>query len=360
MKDQGFEHAHSSPIKTPQQLAVVVVLAFVIPVVGFAMLAGYVISSYRARTTGEDPDAIARRIQPVARVEFAEAQSGPRAAKSGEEVYKAVCSVCHGTGVAGAWKFGDKAAWAPHIKEGLSALAKNAISGIRAMPPRGGNPDLSDLEVTRAVAYMANAAGANFKEPAAPAPAAAATAGRTGEQIVQAGCGNCHLTGEGGAPKIGDRAAWAKRISAGIDKVTASAIRGHGGMPARGGFADLTDAEMKTAILYMFDAAGGKLVTAAAAPAAAPAAAAPAGADGAALLQKNGCLACHAIDKKVVGPSYKEVAAKYGADKNAAAMLAQKVKAGSVGVWGQVPMPPNAQVSDADLQAMTKYILALK
>jgi cytochrome c len=117
---------------------------------------------------------------------------------------------------------------------------------------------------------------------------------------------------------------------------------------------------MKKAILYMFDAASGKLVPAAAAPAAATSAAAPAGADGAALLQKNGCLACHAIDKKVVGPSYKEVAAKYGADKNAAAMLAQKVKAGSAGVWGQVPMPPNAQVSDADLQVITKYILALK
>jgi cytochrome c5 len=270
MKDQGYEHAHSSPIKTPQQLAVVVVLAFVIPVIGFILLAGFVISGHRsAASKSEAPDVVARRIQPVARVEFADAAAGPRAAKSGEEVYKAVCSACHGTGAAGAWKFGDKAAWAPHIKEGLDALAKNAINGIRAMPPRGGNPDLSDLEVTRAVAYLANAAGANFKEPAAPAAQPAASADRTGEQIVQAGCSNCHLTGEGGAPKIGDRAAWSKRISAGIDKVTASAIRGHGGMPARGGFANLTDPEMKKAILYMFDAGGGKLVPAAAAPAAA-------------------------------------------------------------------------------------------
>ena len=79
-----------------------------------------------------------------------------------------------------------------------------------------------------------------------------------------------------------------------------------------------------------------------------------------ALLQKNGCLACHALDKKVLGPSYKEVAAKYAGDKNAAAMLEQKVKAGGVGVWGQVPMPPNAAASDADVQAMVKYILAQK
>jgi cytochrome c5 len=362
MKDQGYEHAHSSPIKTPQQLAVVVVLAFVIPVIGLILLAQVVIAKYRVATTTADPEAIARRIQPVARVEFGDAApSGPRVAKTGEEVYKAVCSVCHGTGAAGAWKFGDKAAWAPHLKEGLDALAKNAINGIRAMPPRGGNPDLSDLEVTRAVVYMANAAGATFKEPAAPAIAAAKPAPareRTGEQIVQAGCGNCHLTGEGGAPKVGDRAAWSKRISAGIDKVTASAIRGHGGMPARGGFADLTDPEVRSAILYMFDSAGGKVVAAAAAPP--TPAAAPATPDATALLQKSGCLACHQVDKRVVGPSYKEVAAKYAGDKNALALLEKKVKAGSVGTWGQVPMPPHPQLSDADLQAMVTYILAQK
>jgi cytochrome c len=92
----------------------------------------------------------------------------------------------------------------------------------------------------------------------------------------------------------------------------------------------------------------------------ASAAAAPAPADAAALLQKSGCLACHQVDKKVVGPSYKEVAAKYGGDKNALALLEKKVKAGSVGVWGQVPMPPHPQLSDADLQAMVKYILAQK
>jgi cytochrome c5 len=350
MIDQGFEHAHSSPIKTPQQLAVVVVLAFVIPVLGFILLAGFVISSYRTASTVDDPDAVARRIQPVARVEFADASAaGPRAAKSGEEVYKVVCAVCHGTGAAGAWKFGDKAAWAPHLKEGLAALAKNAINGIRAMPPRGGNPDLSDLEVTRAVVYIANAAGANFKEPAAPA---AATAERTGEQIVQAGCGNCHLTGEGGAPKVGDRAAWSKRISAGIDKVTASAIRGHGGMPARGGFADLTDPEMKKAILYMFDAAGGKLVPAAAAPAAAPVAAA-ADAKGKSVYDQA-CVACHG--QGIAG------APKFG-DKTAWAV---RIKTGmdalySTSLKGKGAMPPkggNTSLADADVKAAVDYMVA--
>jgi cytochrome c len=78
------------------------------------------------------------------------------------------------------------------------------------------------------------------------------------------------------------------------------------------------------------------------------------------LLKKNGCTACHAIDKKLVGPPYVEVAAKYKGDAGAAAKLFEKVKKGGSGVWGQVPMPPNPQVSDADLKAMIAYILALK
>ena len=78
------------------------------------------------------------------------------------------------------------------------------------------------------------------------------------------------------------------------------------------------------------------------------------------MLKKNGCTACHSIDKKLVGPAYVEVAAKYKGDAGAAAKLAEKVKKGGTGVWGQVPMPPNPQVSDADIKAMVSYILALK
>ena len=78
------------------------------------------------------------------------------------------------------------------------------------------------------------------------------------------------------------------------------------------------------------------------------------------LLKKSGCTACHAIDKKVVGPSYKEVAAKYRGDAKAPAMLFEKVKKGGQGVWGPVPMPPNANVSDADIKTMVAYILSLK
>ena len=78
------------------------------------------------------------------------------------------------------------------------------------------------------------------------------------------------------------------------------------------------------------------------------------------LLKKNNCLACHAVDKKVVGPSYKDVAKKYAGHPEAAKMLAEKVKKGGTGTWGQIPMPPNPQVSDADLNTMITYILQLK
>ena len=99
------------------------------------------------------------------------------------------------------------------------------------------------------------------------------------------------------------------------------------------------------------------LVLAAAIATAASAASAQSGDD---LLKKNGCTACHAIDKKVIGPAYQDVAAKYKGDAGAAAKLADKVKKGGSGVWGQVPMPPNTQVSDADIKTMVAYVLALK
>ncbi|RYE80982.1 MAG: c-type cytochrome [Oxalobacteraceae bacterium] len=78
------------------------------------------------------------------------------------------------------------------------------------------------------------------------------------------------------------------------------------------------------------------------------------------LAKAKNCMACHAIDKKVVGPAYKEVAAKYAGQKDAEEKLAQKVQKGSVGVWGQIPMPANTQVSDAEARTLVKWILAQK
>jgi cytochrome c len=79
-----------------------------------------------------------------------------------------------------------------------------------------------------------------------------------------------------------------------------------------------------------------------------------------AMMKKDGCAACHTVDKKLVGPSYQDVAAKYKGDKDALAKLSDKVKKGGVGVWGQIPMPPNAQVSDADIKELVTWILTLK
>jgi cytochrome c len=79
-----------------------------------------------------------------------------------------------------------------------------------------------------------------------------------------------------------------------------------------------------------------------------------------AMMKKDGCAACHAVDKKIIGPAYQDVAAKYKGDAGAAAKLAAKVKTGGVGVWGQIPMPPNSTVSDADIKDLVTWILTLK
>jgi cytochrome c len=125
-----------------------------------------------------------------------------------------------------------------------------------------------------------------------------------------------------------------------------------------------TPATTGSAALPTAAAAAGP-AAAAAPPTAAPAAAAKAGApldlsSGQAMMQKDGCAACHAVDKTIVGPAYNQVAAKYRGDKSAAAKLEQKVKAGGSGVWGAVPMPPNTAVPDADIKALVSWILTLK
>src|SRR5690606_29108987 len=118
--------------------------------------------------------ATAERIMPIGSVEIKAAvtRTGPA---SGEEVYKTQCAACHTAGTLGAPKFGDAGSWAARLGAGLAALSQAAIHGKNAMPPQGGG-DFSELEITRAVAYMANSGGASFTEPAAPAAEADAAA----------------------------------------------------------------------------------------------------------------------------------------------------------------------------------------
>jgi cytochrome c5 len=184
---------------------------------------------------------------------LAQAGLSQAAERSGMEVVNAVCANCHLSGANGAPKIGDKAAWSKRAAQGLTSLTQHALTGMRSMPSHGGKLDLTDLEIGRAVAYMVNKSGGKWKEPASAKEMAVE---RSGKQVVDAQCSKCHAKGEGGAPKIGDRNAWAPRLKQGVDALVLSATRGHGGMPPRGDKADLTDGELKAAITYMFNPAG--------------------------------------------------------------------------------------------------------
>ena len=171
---------HESPIRTPKQLIAAIVAAFLIPIVCIVLLVQYVTSNHTeaAGSDAQSPEAVATRIMPISNVNFTlKDVNAPRVLQTGTEVYKAVCAACHTTGAAGAPKLGDTAAWSARIAQGYDLLVTHAIGGIRAMPAKGGNPDLDDVEVARAVAYMGNQAGAKFTEPAAKPAAAPAADG---------------------------------------------------------------------------------------------------------------------------------------------------------------------------------------
>jgi cytochrome c5 len=177
MSDSPAAHdAHEGPIKTPKQLIWAVIASFVVPVIAIILLTNYVAMGDKtgAGSKAMDAEAVAKRIAPVGRVELKDA-SDVAAMKTGEQVYQAVCGACHNSGAAGAPKLADAGAWAPRIKTGYDALLNSALKGKGAMGAQGGG-DYSDTEIARAVVYMANQSGAKFAEPAAPAPAAAASA----------------------------------------------------------------------------------------------------------------------------------------------------------------------------------------
>lgn len=191
---------------------------------------------------------------------MAVAQSGDR---TGRQIVDEVCAACHATGAKGAPRIGNQDAWAPLASRGLTSLTQSALTGIRNMPSHGGSPDLSDIEIERAITYMVNRSGGQWVEPIGGVTPALE---RKGKQVVDAQCAKCHETGVFGAPKIGDRSAWILRMRRGLDFLVRSAINGHGPMPPRGGMADLTDLELRAAILHMFNPAGTATEPAPAAP----------------------------------------------------------------------------------------------
>ena len=177
MSDADHDLPHEGPIKTPKQLAVAVVAAFVVPIIAIILLVNYVVADKMpaAGSNAMTPEAVAQRIQPVVKVEIKDVNDASTL-KSGEQVYAVQCIACHGSGVAGAPKLGDPAAWGPRVKNSYDALLTSALKGKGNMGAQGGG-DFSDFEIGRAVVYMANNGGGKLEEPTAPvAPAAPAVA----------------------------------------------------------------------------------------------------------------------------------------------------------------------------------------
>ncbi|HZW22808.1 c-type cytochrome [Noviherbaspirillum sp.] len=288
---------HETAIKTPKQLIAAVAAGFLVPIISIVLLVQYVANADKvgAGSDSMSSEAIAARLRPVADEGFTlKDASAPKQLQAGDAVYKAVCAACHDTGAAGAPKIGDNGAWAARLGKGQATVVGNAIKGINAMPAKGGNPDLDDIEVERAVVFLANKSGGNLKEPAAkaaaPAEAAAPAAPAASEQgaqvasatppaqpteqakavagaaaggkadgkkVYDTACVACHGAGVAGAPKVGDKAAWTDRIKQGNDTLYTHAIKGFQGkagmMPPKGG-SNASDDEVKAAVDYMVSA----------------------------------------------------------------------------------------------------------
>lgn len=266
---------------TPQEILISVVAGLIAPLLAIFLVVQLILGIQNKQVDTDTSEAankaVTSRIQPFAKLEALDA-SAPKVEQSGEQVFGAACTACHTPGALGAPKLNAKADWGSRLGQGYDTLVKHAIEGIRQMPPRGGNPDLSDVEIARAVAYMANSGGANFKAPEAAAPAAVpatattsdsktavaapavvaatsaanpAAASGKGEAVYKQACLMCHASGAAGAPKLDDKAAWGPRIAKGKDALYTSALKGKNAMPAKGGNASLSDADVKATVDYM-------------------------------------------------------------------------------------------------------------
>ncbi|WP_219211467.1 c-type cytochrome [Variovorax boronicumulans] len=180
---QATEEAHTGPIKNPKQLLLAVFFSFIAPIAIIVGLVSYVVSDNRPSGAAKGDNMslygvsqdtrdreVADRLKKVGSIEIRDAN---RALAAGEVVFKAQCIACHGApGIPGAPHLNDAAAWGPRIGQGYATLLEHALKGKGAMPPQGGG-DFEDLEIGRAVVYMANAGGAKFAVPDRPAAGAA-------------------------------------------------------------------------------------------------------------------------------------------------------------------------------------------
>lgn len=261
--------SHANMARTsPQEVIVSIVAGLLAPLLAIVLIVMLVLDIQRNQkpdsTSEETQKAVVERIKPFATLDAID-PTAVVVEKSGQEVYESACVACHGTGALDAPRFDNKADWASRLGQGFDTLVKHAIEGIRTMPPRGGAADLTDGEVARAVAYMANSAGANFKAAEAGAPAAPAAASAPtpdlakGKTVYQNACAMCHASGAAGAPKLGDKAAWTDRVAQGFPTLHDHAMNGIRGMPAKGGNPSLSEADIAGAVGYMVTESGGKL-----------------------------------------------------------------------------------------------------
>lgn len=263
-----------------------------------------------------DRDAIAERLKPAGNLCLQGEDCGTAAAREAEgdapangidggSIYGNVCAACHESGAAGAPIRGDEDGWADRIDQGWDTLLEHSINGIGAMPPRGGNPNLSDEEVAASTAYLlepvmdvpeigdeeaadeapAEDAAADeavteegaveeeaeasavateeapadeevveeATEEAAPADDEPAHAGIDGEAIYNQACMACHMTGAAGAPIRGNDDHWAERLEQDMDTIYEHAISGIGAMPPKGGHANLSDDEVRAATDFLVE-----------------------------------------------------------------------------------------------------------
>jgi len=169
---------------------------------------------------------------------------------AGKVVYANHCAQCHTTGAAGAPKLGDATTWDPRIAQGMDTLNNNAIMGINSMPAMGACPSCSQDDIKAGVLYLV-AMAQKSQSTGAAAPSVPRLTMADGQAIYRQRCSICHSDGQLGAPKVGDKAAWAPRIDQGIDILVANAIHGIHSMPAKGTCYECTNGQLMAAVIYM-------------------------------------------------------------------------------------------------------------
>ncbi len=301
---------HAPKIDPVSKLFFLVSLIAILLVVG--ILVNSLINTYKSNSLKGEVDsthlvaAVSDNLKPIGFSATSDAPAAGAAGRGGKEIYDAVCASCHTTGVLDAPKLGDKAAWEARTSNGLAGLIETATNGKGSMPAKGGDPSLTDSELKAVVLYMTKESGLDLgvveskaaiekkdvattsetkekvevvekkadpvepktpdtpKEPEVPATPvvaaapilekaveAPATPSVDGKKVYDTSCFACHASGVAGSPKLGDKEAWAPRISAGVDTMYKTALNGKGAMPPKGGNLSLPDADVKAAVDYM-------------------------------------------------------------------------------------------------------------